>query len=160
MLEIDHKDYPTALVAGSVRMEILSSGDSKSLSSNEKRDSAALWLHTLSGAWCLSSRKCTKDSDNRRIQSWFSRAVLESVLGSGFHFCCLQNQWLVFAVVFTLVFATCSRTFNSLCQCTRTMMVTSAVTTVAQVYFHPLTSTSTSRPPPSRVDHHRMHAWR
>ena len=97
---------------------------------------------------------------NRGIQSWFLRVVLESVLGSGFRFCCLQNQWLVFAVVFTLVFATRSRTFNPLCQCTRTMTATSAVTTVARVYFHPLASTSTSRPPPSRVDHHSMHARR
>jgi len=38
-LEMDYKDYPTALIAGSVGTEIFSSGD-KSLSDDGERDSA------------------------------------------------------------------------------------------------------------------------
>ena len=53
---------------------------------------------------------------NRGIQTWFSRVVLESVLGIGFRFCCIENQSPVFTLVFDLVFATRSWSFNSPCR--------------------------------------------
>ena len=45
----------------------------------------------------------------RGSQRRFSRVVFEVVLGTGFHFVCIGNQSLVFALDFTLVFGTVGR---------------------------------------------------
>ena len=47
------------------------------------------------------------------FRGWFSRVVFEVVLGTGFRFICIGNQSSVFALDFTLVFGTRSRTLNT-----------------------------------------------
>ena len=67
-LEIKQKDYPTALIAGSVGTEIFSSGD-KSLSDKGKRDSARPAL----GWWWVFKKEAEEtnnsSSGNRTVPS-------------------------------------------------------------------------------------------
>ena len=59
-LEMDHKDYPTALIAGSVGTEIFSSGD-KSLSDDGERDSARPAL----GWWWVFKKEAEETEDKQ-----------------------------------------------------------------------------------------------
>jgi len=64
-LEIDHKDYPTALIAGSVGTEVFSSGD-KSLSSDGERDSARPAL----GWWWVFKKEPKETNDKQGLDSF------------------------------------------------------------------------------------------
>ena len=59
-LEMNHKDYPTALIAGSVGTEVFSSHD-KSLSDDGKRDSARPAL----GWWWVFKKEAEGNDDKQ-----------------------------------------------------------------------------------------------